>query len=323
MRLSMSSQKISCPHDRYIRSMMADPRVAHEFFDVNLPIQIRECVDLSTLKLQKDSFIDDKLRLQIADVLFAAKINGEVGYFYLLMEHQSKPERTLPFRIQKYINAIQEDHLRKYNTSTLPFVYPMVMYTGKKPYTYSMDLYELYGPHKEIAKEIMSGPFQLIDLTKLSDEDLRPYLWFGTMSLLAKHIHDPDILPFFQEEFVTILKMLDSIGEQGYVIRSVSYMVEAGDISNQDTFIKGLRENLQESKRKAMTIAEKIRRAGKAEGFKEGLEKGIIQGLEQGIEQGIEVVASNMLKQGIGPSMVSSLTNLPLSRIKKIKQTIH
>jgi predicted transposase YdaD len=71
----MSKIKLS-PHDRYIRSVFTNPKVVKEFFEANLPEKVKEEIDLNTLTPQKDSFIDDKLKLQISDILFATKFNN-------------------------------------------------------------------------------------------------------------------------------------------------------------------------------------------------------------------------------------------------------
>jgi len=79
----MEQKRIS-PHDRYVRSMLSNPRVVNEFFEATLPEHIKKHIDLSSLELQKDSFIDDKLRVQITDLLYKATFDGEPGYICLL-----------------------------------------------------------------------------------------------------------------------------------------------------------------------------------------------------------------------------------------------
>jgi len=63
-------RKIKTPHDRFVRSMFSNPRVVKEFFDIHLPDRIRRLVDLSSLALQKESYIDEALNLHVTDLLF-------------------------------------------------------------------------------------------------------------------------------------------------------------------------------------------------------------------------------------------------------------
>jgi len=119
------------PHDRYLRGVMVDPKIAQDFLKNNLPFAIQSLVDLDTIELQKDSFINDRLQQQVADLLYTATIQGKPGYIYLLLEHASKPDRLLPFRMLKYIIEIMDTHLTKTGKAALPVVYPLILYTGR------------------------------------------------------------------------------------------------------------------------------------------------------------------------------------------------
>lgn len=73
------------PHDRFVRGIMSIPKIAYDFFKNNLPLPIQSRVDLNTLDLQKDSFINDRLRLQVADLLYSVKTRGGSDCLYLLL----------------------------------------------------------------------------------------------------------------------------------------------------------------------------------------------------------------------------------------------
>lgn len=49
------------------------------------------------------------------------------------------------------------------------------------------------------AKETLFGPYKLIDLTQIDDEQLKEQLWLGIMMRTMKHIWDKDIFPFLKE----------------------------------------------------------------------------------------------------------------------------
>jgi len=168
--------RISTPHDRFFRSMMADNKVIQEFFEQNLPVNIRGIIDFDSISPQKDSFIDDHLRLQIADLLYSVEFNGQLGYLYLLVEHQSTPSELMPFRVLKYMVAIMEHHLNKTGKNQLPIIYPLIIYNGHRKYNYSTDLFDLFGDKKELAQDILWKPYNLIDLSKIPDKKLRDSL---------------------------------------------------------------------------------------------------------------------------------------------------
>lgn len=92
----MTQNKLS-PHDRLTRAMMTNPKVSREFFEKNLPSYLKDKVDFASIHFQNTSFVDDKLRMSI--LLYSVKIQNEDSYFYLLVEHQSTPDKLMPFRL--------------------------------------------------------------------------------------------------------------------------------------------------------------------------------------------------------------------------------
>lgn len=132
-------KKIHNPHDAYFRTAMSDLRVATEFFEQHLPQRIRAVVDLSSLQLQKSSFIDEALQASMADILYAVQLNQQPGYLYVLVEHQRKPDRLMPYRLLRYMLRIMDHHLKQKEHTTLPVIVPLVFYNGEQRYPYSAD----------------------------------------------------------------------------------------------------------------------------------------------------------------------------------------
>ena len=48
-------------------------------------------------------------------------IEGHEAYIYLLLEHQSTPDRLMPFRMLKYICNIIDQHLKTHDTKIKKF----------------------------------------------------------------------------------------------------------------------------------------------------------------------------------------------------------
>ena len=306
------------PHDRFTRSIMNNPKVAEEFFRRNLPEHIKNAIDFSSIKIQKESFIDDNLKLQIADLLYSANFNGQPGFLYILFEHASKSDPLLPFRMLKYMISVMDHHLKTTKKQKLPLVYPMILYTGEKPYAHSMDFFDLFPvEEKGLAKETIISPYHLIDLTQVSDKELKKYLWFGTMALTLKHIHDSDILPFF-EDILETLKELEKQGEESYIYTIITYMIGIGETPYQEGFLKAVKKLESVTEEKLMTLAEYL----KPDIFKRGLEKGLSEGLEKGLEKGRKErdseIAKAMLLKGIDLDTIAGVTGHSKEEIKKL-----
>ncbi len=113
---------------------MSDHRVANAFFEFHLPADIRKVINLDSLQLRKESFVDQQLKLAVTDMLYSVNFSGKNGYLYLLAEHQSTPDYWMPFRLLKYLVRIMEQHLKETKSDYLPIVYPLVFYHGQAAY---------------------------------------------------------------------------------------------------------------------------------------------------------------------------------------------
>ena len=322
----MAENNIQSPHDRFFRGMMTDPKVIREFFAQNLPANIRKIINFDSISLQKDSFIDDNLRLQIADLLYSAEFDGKRGYLYLLVEHQTTPCQLMPFRLLKYMIAIMEQHLKKTKKNQLPVVYPIVIYHGPKNYNYSIDILDLFGEQKELAQDILWKPYQLIDLSKISDEKLKSSLRYGIMGYTMKHIYEKNFLPALKN-IVNNLQVIEKQGEMSYIYRILSYVVEASEIKEEELIntVKIGLSNLNEEK--VMTLAEQLRQEGWQKGKQEGLtlaeqfkQEGLQAGLQKGKTEAFNQVAIKLLNQGINDSTIAAVTGLSLQEIINLKK---
>lgn len=318
--------KIHNPHDRYFRTLMAKPEVAQEFFVKHLPDKIKSIIDLKSLQLQHNSYVDDGLHEQVVDLLYSADFSGLLGYIYVLVEHQSTPEKLMPFRMLKYMVAIMEDHLEKTGGNTLPIIYPIIMYSGAQPYNYSTDLFDLF-ENKELALEILWQPYQLADISKASGKEFDEFLWYGTLAKAMKYIHKyrKDITLLI-EQMMPELQKIENLGKISYIITTVKYFCEVGEISNQDKFRDVIKRGLTKTGDEIMSFAEQMRSEGRSEGYGKGLMVGIEQGLEQGINRGkteaMVDVAIKMLQQNLDPKIVILTTGLSLARILELKKEI-
>jgi predicted transposase/invertase (TIGR01784 family) len=296
------------PHDHFLRHMMTKPQVIKEFFEINLPANIKEIVDLDSIKPQQESYIDDKLRLQITDLVYTAQIGRRQGYLYLLVEHQSTPDRMMPFRLIKYTLAVMEQHLHKNKTKELPIVYPLIIYTGNRNYTYSTDLFDLFGTDKKLAQDIFWKPYQLIDYSQIPDEKLRQSLMYGVLARVMKHIYEKDIVQFLKS-IIGDLKDLENSGESDYIYTILTYLAKAGEIRDPEEFREIIKLGLSNiDEEKIMTFVEHYRQQGEQVGFNKAAHA--------------VVLAIELLKQGLRVEQVAQQTNLPIETIENLKQNL-
>lgn len=313
------------PHDKYFKSVMSDPKVAREFFEQNLPVNIKSVINFATIQPQKESFIDDKLRLQITDLLYSAEFGDKLGYLYLLVEHQSTPDKLMAFRVLKYMVAIMEYHIKKTNSDKLPIVYPVIFYTGNKSYNYSTDLFDLFGSKKELVKDILWRPYQLIDLSKIPDEKLKEFLRYGVVARTMKHIYEKDFLPVMRE-LIEDLRYIEGLGDMDYIYRLLSYIIEAGELNRQE-FIETVKNGLTQIKEEnVMTLAEQFRQEGREEGYQKGAalaeqckQEGLQEGIQEGEQKALRNIAVKLFSQGMTIPQVATITGLSAWEVEQLK----
>lgn len=297
----MDNNIIQNPHDRFIRHMMSKPKVIEEFFCHNLPADIKSAIDLNTIQLEPESLIDDKLRLQITDLLYSVQFNQKQGYIYLLVEHLSASQRLAPFRILKYSIDIMQKHLDKTGDKILPIIYPMIIFASKREYHHSVDLFDLFAHNKELAKSILYQPCKLIDLTQTPDEELIKHVWFGTMARTMKYIFSEDIISHIRT-MKNEIQVIEKNGELNYIQAIFSYVLTATGAPNPKEFKQILTEVISDQSRgEIMTLAEKF--------------------VEQGLIESARKIALKMLNLGIDKTIITQATNFSLEELNELEKS--
>src|SRR3984957_4604543 len=123
-------------HDSFFAQSLSDLTVARDFLEQHLPQPLIEALDLSTLTLCKDRFVDDELDSRYTDMVFQLQFKNHKQSVYVAVhiEHQSTPQVDMPGRPMLYEDGIIKHHWDNYKT--IPLVYSIVYYNGQKPWNY-------------------------------------------------------------------------------------------------------------------------------------------------------------------------------------------
>ncbi|HQU09461.1 MAG TPA: Rpn family recombination-promoting nuclease/putative transposase, partial [Opitutales bacterium] len=121
-----------------LKAYLRDLTAAKSFLDLYLPEDIKSCCDFATIKVESGSFIEKELKQSHTDILYSLKISGQTGFVYVLVEHQSTPDKLMPARMLQYQCSILASHFRTFGR--FPKVVPLLFYAGKQsPYPNSCD----------------------------------------------------------------------------------------------------------------------------------------------------------------------------------------
>jgi predicted transposase/invertase (TIGR01784 family) len=232
------------PHDKFFKLSLAEPRVVKEFFTEHLPPAVLAKVDLTALKLENRTFIDETYKDTEADIVYSTQVDGVTAYLYLLCEHQSSVDDWIAFRLWGYITRLMETHRTKYPDSSLPLIYPMVVYTGQEPWDASLDIFSLF-QDADLARAWLTTPVQLLNIHSIPDDDMRKRQWCGVVEFALKNKKVRDFQGFLKT-LLPWLRELEQSGDAGssFIRVVLKYVLNGAEAEDQQVFVTAVREHL-------------------------------------------------------------------------------
>ncbi len=303
-------------HDSIVKKTLSDKKIANSFLRHHLPLNVQLYFKFETLRLAKDSFVDDTLSQSFTDVLYSMKmVNGKKGFVYVLIEHQRKPDPFIVIRVERYKADIMLQHIQVHKTRKAPVVYPLVLYNGKYSYKCETDYYSIF-EDPVAAKEIMRHPLQLIDLTQFDDDSLLKHKWHGVVEVILKHREVGDFFVFF-EKLIQPLILLDVTGSSQATTGLINYLISQYEVDDIDRLHRLIIQNFQpKTSEKIMTGAETLIQRG----IEQGIEQGIGLGVGRGREEGRVELIQRMLENGLSLSQISQCTSISEQELEALCQ---
>ena len=299
------------PHDLAFKQFFTHPETARDFMALHLPTELLDVCDLNTLQLASGSFIEENLRPYFSDVLYVLKTFSGDGYVHVLIEHQSTPDKHMAFRLMRYAVAAMQRHLDD-GHKKLPLVIPVLFYAGKRsPYPYSTNwLHEFDAPG--LAEKLYSNDFPLVDVTVISDDDIMNHRRMAALTLLQKHIHQRDMADLF-DKLATLLVQEQIAGQQ--LISLINYLVQAGETSDAEAFVRELAQRVPQHEDELMTIAQQLEQKG----IEKGMQLGRQEGRSEGERAATLKIARTMLLNGIDRQLIIKMTGLTADELAQIR----
>ncbi|ECC9542942.1 Rpn family recombination-promoting nuclease/putative transposase, partial [Salmonella enterica subsp. salamae] len=192
----------------------------------------------------------------------------------------------------------------------------VLFYTGKRsPYPYSTRwLDEFDDP--ELAGKLYSGTFPLVDVTVIPDDEIAGHRSMAALTLLQKHIHQRDLAELV-DRLAPIL--LAGYLSSSQVISLVHYIVQAGETSDAEAFVRELAQRVPQHGDALMTIAQQLEQKGIEKGIQLGEQRGIEKGRSEGEREATLKIARTMLQNGIDRNTVMKMTGLTEDDLAQIR----
>jgi len=308
-------KKILTPHDLLFKKSLENKEAAVHFVQKYMPSDTLSLINLNRLEVQHVTFIEQDLTTSASDVIFRVEtVKGEAAYLYFIFEHQRKADRTMPFRLLRYMIKLMELHLQKYQTELLPLVLPFLVFNGQTKYPYSLDIFDLFDESvREKARSTLVQPYPLLDLSQYNLDEVKDDAWIASLLAALKYGPSKKIAPKALVKNIGVyLVNLAADRQLLYIECIIRYINEVQPIEAQDELWEEFEETLKPilGENYMLSIAESLR------------QEGIQQGMQQGIEQGMLQVARNLLASGFDVEVVAKNTGLEFAVLKSLEEDV-
>ncbi len=292
-------------------------------------------LDFSRAQRENRSFIPDDLHKQEADLLYRVPFRvgtGEV-WIYVLLEHQSKPDKTMGLRLLGYMVEIWQAQQRGWKDNHTPYakwklfpILPLVFYTGKRKWKTPLSLAALMDVPTLLKPFTPAFETLLLRLHETPPDTLMQAGSAVAFALRALQAADEpkEVLEQALHEVVSLLDALpqSAKAEWSWAMRFLYLLVLNKRDADEQEELKDVMEEAvlhkrDEYKEVKMTGAQALINQGKREGRKEGRQEGKQEGRLEIILEQLEVRFGPLSE-----ATVASVNALPANRLSAITRRI-
>jgi predicted transposase/invertase (TIGR01784 family) len=132
-------------NDRFFKDVLSRREAALDFVLYYLPADLAALLDIESLVVSKDSFVDKELREHFSDIIYQVDLEqGDSAYIYLLFEHKSYSDPLIALHLLRYMIKIWEQEVKQGKARPFSPIIPIVVYHGKSKWKAGPDFYALF-----------------------------------------------------------------------------------------------------------------------------------------------------------------------------------
>ena len=292
-RKTKAGELVNTPYAEFVEEIMRSRiRVARDVIRCVLPPELQKYLDLSVLKVEKDTYVDEILRRRHLDVLYRTRLALSGFPLFILFEHKStlKPFEALD-QGRGYQNLLYDEEVN------IPVLNVLLHHTRERRRNAPLDFKKRLKMNEEerrgLSGDLMGLRIRVLDA---GDPDLEKRVVFPLTKLFFRVLREIRYLSD-EKRLIEFLKSSKDvfIGDKtGFVEKVLIFIYRAHGVKPEK-----MRELLEQYVHKemgkmAMTTAEILREEGLKEGKKE-------RELE---------IAGNMLADGQSVQYVMKMTGL-------------
>ena len=236
-------EQISNPHDKFFKEVLSRQEAAVDFVAHYLPKNITSLLDVDSLEISKDTFVDKELASHLSDLLYHVDLKEKGSIcVYLLFEHKSFVEPFICLHLLRYMARIWEQWLKSGKGRPLPAIIPCVVYHGKETWTVGPGFHDLFDLPDALNHVVPSFEYLLCDLSEYSDEEIKGAVVLRVAFLLFKHIFSSNLPEKFPRILGLLKDLLDKRNGLEYLETVLRYVASGSDQIGPEEIEGGIRQ---------------------------------------------------------------------------------
>ena len=314
-----SGSTTNSKHDKLFKIILSNKQEAVGF--IKMVMKPKEDITTKNIELYNKEYITEKFEKRETDITYKIAEKN----LYIIIEHQSTVDRTMPYRIQRYKMLLMNEIINKKEMKKVGYEFPrviaIVLYTGIGKWSVEK-LEDVQRPlewYKEIDKE-----FELVDINKYTDEELMKDELVITKAMLIEKQKDARKVRDILNKVNQIVK--DKPEKIKLLLEILKYILlnsKSEEIRKEADKIIKEHKGGEETVLNMVTVYNKALDEQREAGIKEGKIAGIKEGKKEGQKTGDRQrqikTAKRLLKEKMKPEFISKITDLSIEEIEKLK----
>ena len=296
-----SGSTTNSKHDKLFKIILSNKQEAAKF--MNKVLKINYKIMAEKLELYNKEYITTKFEKMESDIVYKIAEKNT----YMIIEHQSIVDRSMPYRIFQYTAELLREVIEKDKVKNINYLQPriiaIVLYTGNRKWNIQ-NIDDLQAPLEGYKK--IKPPYILVDINKFSKRELlEDDLMITKAMLIEKEKSVEGILNSLEQIRKKILANPNKRQMQLFMT-IVRYILLSIDDEETKTLLqaeieemKGVEEDMLHATMVLNEAFEKREKKGRMAGIKE--------------------IAKKLLKQNMKIETISEITGLTIEEIEKLK----
>ena len=288
-------------HDKLFKIILSNKQEAAKF--MNKVLKINYKIMAEKLELYNKEYITTKFEKMESDIVYKIAEKNT----YMIIEHQSIVDRSMPYRIFQYTAELLRKVIEKDKVKNINYLQPriiaIVLYTGNRKWNIQ-NIDDLQAPLEGYKK--IKPPYILVDINKFSKRELlEDDLMITKAMLIEKEKSVEEILNSLEQIRKKILANPNKRQMQLFMT-IVRYILLSIDDEETKTLLQAEIEEMKGAEEDMLHATMVLNEA-----FEKREKKGRMAGIKE--------IAKKLLKQNMKIETISEITGLTIEEIEKLK----